>query len=94
MDIKLEDTAISGSFYIGTYDNKVAEINWKKYEGYIAVDNTRVDDSLKGHGYGLKLFNKVVEYVREHSLKIKPVCPFVVKMFERYPEHQDLVMNK
>lgn len=91
MDIKLEDTGTRGSFYIGNYDNKVAEINWKKYDGFIAVVETRVDDSLKGQGIGKKLFEKVVEYALEHSLKIKPVCSFVVKMFERHPEHQHLL---
>ena len=93
MDIKLEETGTTGTFYIGQYDNKIAEINWKKHDGFIAVDETRVDESLKGQGYGIKLFDKVVEYAREHSLKIKPVCSFVVKMFERHPEHQDLVVE-
>jgi predicted GNAT family acetyltransferase len=93
MDIKLEETDTGGSFYIGKYDNKVAEINWKTYDGYIAVYETRVDDSLKGQGYGKKLFDKVVEYAREHSLKVKPICSFVVKMFERHPELQDLVVE-
>ncbi|MDY0103481.1 MAG: GNAT family N-acetyltransferase [Lentimicrobium sp.] len=90
MDIKLEETGKSGSFYIGKYENKAAEINWKTHDGYIEVYETRVNDSLKGHGYGIKLFNRVVEYAQEHSLKIKPVCSFVAKMFERHPELQDL----
>ena len=93
MDIKLEETGTTGSFYIGTYDNKVAEINWKKHDGYIEVDETLVDESLKGQGYGFKLFDVLIDHAREHSLKIKPVCSFVVKMFERHPEHQDLLVK-
>ena len=93
MTIKLEETDSTGSFYIGTYDNKQAEISWKKHDGYIAVDETRVDDLLKGLGIGLKLFDVLIEHAREHSLKIKAECPFVVKMFERYPENQDLLVK-
>lgn len=93
MNIKLKEAEKSGSLYIGKYKNKVAEINWKKHDDYIVVDETRVDESLKGQGYGIKLFEEVVEYARKHSLKIKPVCPFVAKMFERHPRHQDLVVK-
>lgn len=93
MTIKLEETDTHGSFYIGPYENKVAEINWKKHDGFIEVDETRVDEALKGQGIGIKLFNRVIEHAREHSVKIKPVCSFVVKMFERHPELQDLLMG-
>ncbi len=93
MDYKLDETGTTGSFYIGTYDNKVAEISWKKHDGYIEVDETRVDESLKGHGIGIKLFDLVVDHARTNSLKVKPVCTFAVKMFERYPEHQDLLVK-
>ena len=93
MDIKMEETLNRGSFYIGKYDNKVAEINWGKHDGYIEVDETRVDESLKGQGIGIKLFKLVIEHARKHSLKIKPVCSFVVKMFERHPEHRDLLVE-
>lgn len=93
MEIKLEETDTTGSFYLGTLDNKVAEINWKKHDGYIEADETRVDDSLKGQGVAVKLYNRLIDHAREHSLKIKPVCSFVVKMFERYPEHRDLLVE-
>ena len=93
MDMKLEETGTTGSFYIGTFDKKVAEISWKKHDGYIEVDETRVDETLKGQGFGFKLFDVLIDHAREHSLKIKPVCSFVVKMFERHPEHQDLLVK-
>lgn len=93
MNLKLEETDTTGSFYSGEYDNKVAEINWKKHDGYIEVDETRVDETLKGHGYGMKLLNMVIEHARKNSLKIKPVCPYVVKMFDRHPEFHDVLME-
>ena len=93
MDMIMEETGTTGSLYMGEYDNKVAEINWKKHDGYIEVDETRVDESLKGQGVGIKLFDLVIEHARKHSLKIKPECSFVVKMFERHPEHRDLLVK-
>ncbi|MDY0027187.1 MAG: GNAT family N-acetyltransferase [Lentimicrobium sp.] len=91
MDIKLDESAGRGSLYIGKIDNKVGELQWKIHDDYIEADSTEIDESLKGQGYGQKLFEELVRHARERKLKIKPVCPFVVKMFERHPEDHDVL---
>ncbi|MDY0342553.1 MAG: GNAT family N-acetyltransferase [Lentimicrobium sp.] len=91
MDIKLDETPGRGSLYMGKFDHKVAELQWKIHENYIEADSTEVDDSIKGQGYGRKLFEELIRHARDRKLKIKPVCPFVVMMFKRHPEDHDVL---
>lgn len=91
MDIKLDEKPGKGSLYIGKFDNKVAELQWKIHDEYIEADSTEVENSLKGQGYGKKLYRELIRHARENKLKIKPVCPFVGRMFERHPEDHDVL---
>lgn len=91
MVIKLDEKPGEGSLYMGKYDNKVAELHWKIHNDFIEADSTDVDESLKGQGIGKRLFEEMIKHARERKLKIKPVCPFVVKMFERHPEDSDVL---
>lgn len=70
----------------------LAEISWinGQHEGYIFAHHTRVDDSLRGKGVGIKLLNKLVEFAREKQIKIQPMCSFIVAMFDRHPDFEDL----
>lgn len=70
----------------------LAEISWinGQHEGYIIADHTRVDDSLRGKGAGIKLLNTLIEFAREKQIKIQLVCPFIVAMFDRHVEYQDV----
>ncbi|GAB1403391.1 hypothetical protein MASR1M74_05690 [Lentimicrobium sp.] len=94
MNIKLFEEAGRGCLYEGELDNKIAELRWIVHDNYIEADSTEVDDSVKGQGYGKKLFEELIHHARDRKLKIKPVCPFVVKMFERHPEYHDVLYKE
>jgi uncharacterized protein len=55
------------------------------------IDHTEVDESLKGQNIGKKLLGTLVEYVREHEIKVIPLCPFANAMLKKITEWQDIV---
>ncbi len=66
---------------------KIAEITYKAVEeGVVETDHTFVDPSLRGQGVAEKLVDRLVEEMEKEGKKIRPICPYVVKLFERKPE--------
>ena len=57
----------------------------------IIIDHTEVDDSLRGKGGGLRLFNGMVDWARDTGTKILSTCPFANSMFDRHPASRDVL---
>ncbi len=57
----------------------------------IVFTHTIVPFSLKGQGIASHMARNVLDYAREHDLRVVPQCPFVRAYIERHPEYQDLV---
>lgn len=57
----------------------------------VIIDHTEVDDSLRGEGGGLRLFNGMVDWARSTGTKVMSTCPFTNSMFDRHPEHRDVL---
>jgi len=77
--------AVEDNIYVGklTY-------TWKNKTTFIA-DGTEVVKEFNGRNVGKTLLLTAVEYARENNLKIIPTCPFVVVMFKRMVEIQDVL---
>ena len=68
---------------------EIARITYKPVEGRDAVvdaDGTFVDPSLRGQGIAEQLVDRLVTEMEGEGKKIKPTCPYVVKLFERKPD--------
>jgi len=57
----------------------------------IIIDHTEVDDSLRGKGGGLRLFNGMVDWARNTGTKVMSTCPFTNSMFDRNPASRDVL---
>jgi predicted GNAT family acetyltransferase len=55
------------------------------------AEHTVVSEALRGKGIAGKLTQKLMEYARENSLKIIPLCSYVVGFFEKHNEFKDLL---
>ena len=77
----------------------VAEVEGKKaFVQYILVKqriiftHTEVPVGLEGKGVGSKLAKHVLEYAKEHELKVMPLCPFIAGYMSRHPEYKSLLV--
>jgi uncharacterized protein len=57
------------------------------------IDHTEVNEDFNGKGVGKKLVMKAVEYARNNSLKIIPLCPFAKSVFDKTAEIHDVLFH-
>lgn len=92
MEIKQIEEGSKGAFVIEQDGERVAEMTYSKAGDFmIIIDHTEVSDKLKGKGAGKQLVAKAVEYARQKGIKILPLCPFALAVFEKTPEYQDVM---
>jgi hypothetical protein len=91
-EIQLELNGSKGSFYISVDGKQEAKMTFV-FAGNdkIIIDHTEVNPSNNGKGYGKKMVVKAVEYARENTIKIIPLCPFAKKVFDKTPEFRDVL---
>lgn len=86
--VKIGDHSYS---YQQQTDGKViAEIDWSEEQGVMQMTHTYVDDSLRGQGVAKVLLDQAATYAREHELKMKAICSYVVSAFDRSDEYNDV----
>ena len=84
-----------GRFYMNDKDGKMqAEIIYKYVDAHIAATHTFVDPKLRGQGLAQKLVDEVVKLARDEQKKIDPVCPYVLRLFEKEDQYKDVFLKK
>jgi predicted GNAT family acetyltransferase len=87
-----EQNSKGGGFYYELDGKRLGEMTYiLAGESKLIIDNTEVDDSLKGQGVGKRILGQLVEYVRQHHIKVVPLCPFAKATLQRTPEWQDIL---
>ncbi len=89
--IEREDNGRKGRFVIYDNDEFAGEMTyvWAGTSKFI-IDHTGVEGSFSGRGLGKQLVMKAVEYARNNTLKILPLCPFAKKVFDKEVGIQDV----
>ena len=93
MDIRHD---LTGSSFVMLNDDGTEEgriVYDVESDGNLSALSVRVSPELQGQGAAGKLLDALVEYARKHSLKIFPVCPYVVKKFDQGPDVYGDVIN-
>ena len=92
MEIKQRENEKRGHFFVEIEGKKLALMTYSKAgPGKIIIDHTEVDESLKGQGVGYKLVEAAVEYARENTIKIMPLCPFAAAVFKKREAYKDVL---
>ena len=54
------------------------------------ANHTFVDPSLRGQGVARQLVDKLADFARDENLKIHATCPYIVSLFEKSTEYDDV----
>ena len=88
MQIQREEHGRNGAFFIDENGEWIAELAYiKSGDGQITIDHTEVDEKLRGED----LVKAAVDFARESGLKIKLICPYARKVFEKNPDYGDVL---
>jgi predicted GNAT family acetyltransferase len=91
-DIQHQHNDKKGSFYYEKSGERLGEMVYVMAgDQKMIIEHTDVDESLKGQGVGLKLLETLVQYVREHDIKVIPLCPFANAMLKKHTEWKDVL---
>ncbi len=74
-----------------TVDGQVAVLLYRLDDSRISCTSAQVPPPIEGSGIGTALARAGLEYARENSLTVVPICPFVRAFIEDNPEYQSLV---
>ena len=92
MEVKQRDNGAKGAFYIEQDNAEVATLSYVwAGKDKIIIDETLVNDVLKGKGAGKLMVTKAVEFARTKGIKIIPLCPFAKSVFEKVKEFNDVL---
>ena len=94
-EIRHEHDEKKGAFVYEVEGKKMAEMVYVMVGPFkMIIDHTEVDESLKGQNIGKKLLSTLVEYVRQHEIKVRPLCLFANAMLKKVTEWQDVLDEK
>jgi predicted GNAT family acetyltransferase len=91
--LKLEPNG-KGAFVIERSGERLAEMVIAIDKQNLTVYHTEVSEKLKGKGVATELFATMVDYARQHQLKVIALCSFVNEQFKRHPELYADVWNQ
>lgn len=78
-------------FYIQKDGKLAAEMTYSvTSETLHIIDHTYVDDKYRGQGLAEELMSTVVDYARQHQIKLLGLCPFAKRQLETKSEYADV----
>jgi predicted GNAT family acetyltransferase len=81
-----------GTFFLEIDDKKLAIMTYIMTDDKnMIVEHTEVDSSLKGQGIGKILVKTLVDFSRQHHIKVRATCSFVNSVLNRNPEWHDIL---
>lgn len=83
-----------GEVQLFSDDRKAGFMDIQISGNVLTVFHTEVDPAYEGRGFAKLLLHQLVEYARENTLKIMPLCPYVHLQFRRHPEEYNDVWAK
>ncbi len=84
--VVFKEDNIYGEVQLFSNEKKAGKMDISVASGKLRVYHTEVNDEYEGRGFAKLLLNQLVSYARENSLRIIPLCPYVLAQFKRNPE--------
>jgi uncharacterized protein len=86
-DVKFNlNTNGQGAFVIMDGAELMGEMVVSISDNVLTVYHTEVSEKAEGRGFAKKMLTQMVDYAREHKLKVIPLCPYVHAQFKRHPD--------
>lgn len=75
-----------GVFTICEGYNQLAEMAVSVKDDHLTVHHTEVVPEAEGRGLAKRLLATMVDYARNHQLRVIPLCPFTHAQFVKHPD--------
>ncbi|RDC56421.1 N-acetyltransferase [Pedobacter chinensis] len=92
--VVFKEDHIYGEVQLFSDNRKAGKMDISVADGKLRVYHTEVDAEYEGKGFAKLLLNELISYAKENSLRIIPLCPYVLAQFKRHPEEYAAVWLK
>lgn len=75
-------------------DEALSKLEYLRDGNTIVLTHVGVPPELRGQGVAGRLTQVGLEYAKEHSLRVIPMCSYVRAYIRRHPEYQKLMKAK
>lgn len=94
MQIELDKLEIthnpSGNRFEAWVDGQLAKLDYIERSDTIIMTHVGVPYEFRGHGVAGRITQEGLEYARQKSLRVIPMCSYVAAYIRRHPEYQAL----
>lgn len=98
MSEKIDDLKIENNEAMHRFEARVggqtAFAEYVRFDGGIILPHTEVPAALEGRGIGSRLARTALDYARDQSLAVVPLCPFIASYIGRHKEYLPLVVEE
>ena len=74
-----------------TENGLTAFADYRERPGYLSLPHVEAPVQMRGTGAAGRLMAALVDYARENSIKLRPICPYAVAWFKRHPDDADVL---
>ena len=72
-------------------DGHLCVIDYRLDGRILTLPSVRVPVAVEGRGIAAALTRAALDWARAQSLRVVPVCPYVIAWLKRHPEYGDLL---
>ena len=98
MEIDLEKLAVihvpAKNRFETWIDNQLSKLDYLLDEDTIVMTHVGVYPEHRGQGVAGKLTEVALEYAKQNSLRVIPMCPYIAAYIRRNPQYIDLTKQK
>ena len=87
--ISLQRNRVSECFVL-EIEGQASFIRYRENQRVIELLHTEVPSEMEGKGVAAALVEKTFKYLEENSLKMKPLCSYVLSYLKLHPEWERL----
>lgn len=92
--VVFKEDSIHAELQLFSDQKKAGKMDISVADGKLRVYHTEVEAEYEGKGFAKLLLDELVGYAKENSLRIIPLCPYVLAQFKRHPEEYSAVWLK
>jgi len=93
--MKYEEISLKDNTDLNRFELEVegitAFLEYKRSRDWLFLIHTEVPEVLEGKGVGSAIIQKTLQYAKDNSYKIVPICPFVQSFLKKHPEWNEIV---
>jgi len=93
--IVFKEDGVFGEVRLFSENERAGKMDISVADGKIRVYHTEVNPKYEGRRFSKVLLHQLVNYAKENSLRIIPLCPYVLSEFRKHPaDYVDVWLKK